>query len=647
MSAPARPEASEPASVALAPAGARVHAALRDAAAALRADDLHVPEPRGQLLRPLVGWAVLDPPARGSVDDRFWYGLLAIQMVHEASLLHDDLIDEADTRRGRPTVRATRGAAAALVEGDHLLTSAYRVAAATGSPTFMTLFARAVERTVAGEIAQQRAAGRRLDPAEYRRAIEGKSGELFGATVAWARLWTGRGGAGGIEPGRSVGALYQMVDDALDYCPVADTGKEPLQDYRQQKWTFVLDHVAACGFDAPPEAIVHRVFEVDDGAASVRVVERLQSERVSVVQALQPADGLLDAILGGWVARVEAAYARQVERSRVERVETSAVDFQQVTALARAVGSPKDWGDYFAHHSRSFRFASRLFPEDARRSIEGVYAFCRFTDDLVDEATGGPDEARRRVAVWRSLAAEAYRGNATGVPLSDHVMGEAARRGVPFHYIDDLLAGVESDLDPVRFSDEAELRRYTYRVASVVGGWITELFGVHDPRLLARAFELGHAMQLTNILRDVGEDWRQGRVYLPRTLLRRHQVSSADLESLSDGGPLPEHWAALCEELMAEADRSYEAAFEALPELPGFYARPVAVAARVYQGIHEAIRRNHYDNGTLRAHTGRVDKLRLGWRGLRELRSARLAVEGAPAPAAVGFQLAAHDGATT
>lgn len=646
MSANARPLAPERAASPLDRAAADVREALCDAAARLRADDLHVPEPRGQLLRPLVGWAMLDPQARASVDDRFWNGLLAIQMVHEASLLHDDLIDEADTRRGRPTVRATRGAAAALVEGDHLLTSAYRVAAATGSPTFMTLFARAVERTVAGEIAQQRAAGRRLEPAEYRRAIEGKSGELFGATVAWARLWTGRGGAAGVDPGRSVGALYQMVDDALDYCPVADTGKEPLQDYRQRKWTFVLDHVDARGFGAPPEAIVHRVFEAGDGAACARVVEHLQRERRTVVDALQPADGLLDAILGGWVARVEAAYARQVERSRLERVETSALDVEQVTALARAVGSPKDWGRYFAHHSRSFRFASRLFPDDARRSIEGVYAFCRFTDDLVDEATGGPDEARRRVAVWRSLAADAYGGTTTGVPLADHVMGEAARRGVPFHYIDDLLTGVESDLDPVRFDDEAELRRYTYRVASVVGGWITELFGVHDPRVLARAFELGHAMQLTNILRDVGEDWRQGRVYLPRTLLRRHGVTPDDLEGLSEGGPLPEHWAALCEELMAEADRSYAAAFEALPELPGFYARPVAVAARVYQGIHEAIRRNHYDNGTMRAYTGRIDKLRLGWRGLRQLRALRSAYE-SPSSAAVGFQLAAHDGVTS
>lgn len=615
----------------------QVRAGLEAAARSLPSPELSVPAPRGQLLRPLVGWAVLDPRARQSVDERFWCGLLAIQMVHEASLLHDDLIDEADTRRGRPTVRASRGAAAALVEGDHLLTSAYRVAAATGSPTFMTLFARAVERTVAGEIAQQRAVGSRLEPADYRRAIEGKSGELFGATIAWARLWTGRGGAAAVQTGRSVGALYQMVDDALDYCPWADTGKEPLQDYRQEKWTFVLDAVGARGFDAPPEAILRRIFESRDGAAAQRIMAQLDTEREEVVRVLAPADGLLECLLEGWTGRVTEAYEGRGRRSKRAATQPTDLDRREVAEMARGVGTPDDWGRYFAHHSRSFRFASRLFPEAARHSIEGVYAFCRFTDDLVDESTGDPDRARRRVVVWRTFAAAAYRGDATGIPLADEVMGEASRRGVPFHYIDDLLTGVASDLDPVHFANEAELRSYTYRVASVVGGWITELFGVHDPALLSRAFELGHAMQLTNILRDVGEDWRRDRIYLPRTLLLRHGVSDNDLDRLARGEAIPTGWAALCEEFMGEADRAYSAAFEALPDLPGFYARPVAVAARVYQGIHEAVRRNGYDNGSLRAYTRGVDKVRLGWRGLRELRMTRRRAQIEKTPPALHF----------
>lgn len=618
----------------------RVRAGLTDAADRMRAMDLRVEAPRGQLLRPLIGWAVLDPTARSTVDDRFWCGLLAIQMVHEASLLHDDLLDEAETRRGRPTVFANRGAAAALVEGDRLLTAAYCVATATGSPAFVELFARAVARTVSGEIAQQKAVGRRLAPEEYRRTIEGKSGELFGAAVAWAGLWAGEEGGAGIRSGQRIGALYQMVDDALDYCPGAGTGKEPLQDYGQQKWTFVLDELGVTGFQSSPDDVVRRLFRADGGAAAVRVENRVERECAEVLASLRPSDGLLAEVVGPWVTRVQDAYSRERAGGEIPASDAPSRAAALVVQRARDVGGPDEWGRYFGRHSRSFRFAARLFPATAMRSIEGVYAFCRFTDDLVDEPGLAPEEGRERVRAWRALAAEAWQGRSTGVPLADRVLGEAASAGVPFHYIDELLLGVESDLGPVRVADDVELRRYTYRVASVVGGWITELFGIHDPALLAHAYELGHAMQMTNILRDVGEDWRRGRVYLPATLLDRHRLTVADVARVAEGEGVPPRWADLCEEWMAQADRSYDTGFAALSALPRFYARPVAVAARVYQGIHEAIRDNHYDNGQLRAFTGRAHKLRLAWRGLRGLRASRKR----ETPLAGPFHLAPQDG---
>jgi phytoene synthase len=176
------------------------------------------------------------------------------------------------------------------------------------------------------------------------------------------------------------------------------------------------------------------------------------------------------------------------------------------------------------------------------------------------------------------------------------------------------------DLDPPSYPTLAALEVYTYRVASVVGGWVTELFGLRDPALLSRAFSLGHAMQLTNILRDVGEDWRNDRLYLPEDVMARFGVTRDDVARVASTGSVDDRWIALIEDLMETADRHYAAAFEAVPLLPSFYRRPVAVAARVYRGIHDEIRANEYDNGTRRAYTTLRRKVGLGVAGLWELR---------------------------
>ncbi len=605
---------------------ARIRRGLADAAAWAEAQGLPVTQLDGKLLRPLIAFSALPPRARTAVDDRFWRGALAIEMVHEASLLHDDILDEAETRRGRPTLAHTNGIAPALVRGDHLLTASYRIAASTGLAPFIETFVVAVERTVAGEIAQHRGVGRVLTAPEYRETIEGKSGGLFAAAVALASAWAGHP-VTEIEAeaaGRRIGALYQMVDDTLDYCPAASTGKKALQDYRQKKWSFVLDMAGLTGFALDESEVVERLFDPARGDAMTRVMTRLESESREVVDAFSEDDGLLAQILESWVDVADRAVAAQraefVQRQR-ERLATPASVESEVVTLAQRVGDPSAWGRFFAEHSKSFRFASRLFPPDPRRSVEGVYAFCRFTDDLVDETDVEPSHARARLEAWRGLVRQAYDGVPTGVPLADAVMGEARQREVPFHYPDELLSGVGMDLEPICFNRVEDLEVYTYRVASVVGGWVTELFGVRDPDVLARAYGLGHAMQITNILRDVGEDWRADRLYLPRDLMDRHGVGLSMVDYVASGrGPVPQPYADLCEALMEIADRQYAAAFTALPALPTFFARPVAVAARVYQGIHDEIRRLEYDNGTTRAYTRLTQKLRLGFGGLAELR---------------------------
>jgi phytoene synthase len=263
--------------------------------------------------------------------------------------------------------------------------------------------------------------------------------------------------------------------------------------------------------------------------------------------------------------------------------------------------------------------ASRLFPRDEGASVAGVYAFCRFTDDLVDEPHDGapPEEILDRLDAWRTLAHRGYVGEITGVPLVDTVMGEARRCGVSWLYPEALLDGVAMDLAGRRYADWDALEQYTFGVAGAVGGWMSQLFGIRDRDTLERAHALGHGMQLTNIVRDVGEDWRRGRVYLPDTVLHDHGLTLEDVGALMQrDGPLPGPYIDVVEATIARADAYYEHAWPAIRTLPGFFRRPVAAAAEAYRGIHQAVRRNRYDNLNRRAHTSRLARIALAIRGL-------------------------------
>jgi 15-cis-phytoene synthase len=237
-----------------------------------------------------------------------------------------------------------------------------------------------------------------------------------------------------------------------------------------------------------------------------------------------------------------------------------------VSAVTGPGGPPID---YMSRHGRSFRFAVRFMPPRQRQRIANVYAWCRYTDDLVDRSDSSMEETEARLDSWLELSYRAYLGHDTGIRLLDDVFGDMRSEGVPFEYAAQLVEGVRMDLRTREYGTMRDLERYTYRVASVVGLWLTRLFGVDDEWMLHRASRLGHAMQLTNILRDVGEDLRNGRVYLPSDRLRAHGVDRRALEeSMSAGSPPPRGLVSLLDELMGEADRAYEDAWEAIPRLP-------------------------------------------------------------------------------
>lgn len=621
------------------PLGEPLVAGLEGAAAIAIRRGVEVPSVRGKLLRPQVALAFVPEDRRTTLDDRFWLGCLALQMAHEASLQHDDVLDRGMERRDAATVFARHGEGAALLAGDLYLTGAYRVAHMVRSEPFLADFTDAVEATVRGERMQRELTAAANPAPLYGEVARAKSGALFGVAAALPG-WMGRAARpDGIsispvalrELGVRLGAFYQTVDDLLDYCPHAGTGKPKLQDFANRAWTSALGDRGWGWFEQTPASAVAEFFRTGMAErAAARV--RLEGRALTADLRAAGADPILVNLVTSWSERGRRAAARGPRVAARPAVRTrpppsSATTAARIAVRALALGPRASWGRYFAHHSRSFSFASLLFPPEERRLVREIYAFCRFTDDLVDEATG-PDGTRipvaglyRKLDVWEDICRAAHEGERTGVPLADVVMGEAARREIPFELAAELIEGVRMDVEPRVYRSIEELREYTYRVASVIGAWLTRAFGVSDPWVLERAHALGHAMQLTNIIRDVGADLALGRVYLPADRMAVHGVDRASLLHMQAGAKVQPGYVALLEEAMAHADAAYELSYEGIPYLPPFFRRPVTVAAQVYRGIHDRVRANGYDNLNLRAHTSLPDKVLLAKRGLGRLQA--------------------------
>ena len=177
-----------------------------------------------------------------------------------------------------------------------------------------------------------------------------------------------------------------------------------------------------------------------------------------------------------------------------------------------------------ALHSRSFYVASSLLPKEKRSAVRALYAFCRVTDDIVDS---GDANAASELAAWQARTAAT-------LPSHDDLVALAwadarARFSVPQRYAEQLVAGVAQDLHKSRYDTFDELAAYSYGVASTVGLMSMHIIGYSSPEAIRYAIKLGVALQMTNILRDVGEDWRRGRVYLPAEDLNHFGLSTDDI----------------------------------------------------------------------------------------------------------------------
>ncbi|MGR3466744.1 MAG: 15-cis-phytoene synthase [Shimia sp.] len=286
---------------------------------------------------------------------------------------------------------------------------------------------------------------------------------------------------------------------------------------------------------------------------------------------------------------------------------------------------PKDMDhcrEAIRHGSLSFHAASKLLPARVRDPALALYAFCRLADDAVDLG----EEKAGAVLTLQERLDLAYEGRPRNTPTDRAFAAMVADHEMPRALPEALLEGLAWDAMGRRFQTLSEVVDYSARVAAAVGAMMTVLMGVRDPHALARACDLGVAMQLTNISRDVGEDARMGRIYLPLDWFADAGVEPAGF--LAD--PLPsEPIRRMTRRLLREADRLYLRAQAGMPALP-LSARPGIYAARyVYAGIGGQVRRNGFDNISRRAVTSKAQKF--GWLGRAMLASGVSTVMPGPA----------------
>jgi 15-cis-phytoene synthase len=283
--------------------------------------------------------------------------------------------------------------------------------------------------------------------------------------------------------------------------------------------------------------------------------------------------------------------------------------------------------------SLSFHAASKLLPKAVRDPALALYAFCRIADDAVDEG----DDKAGAVLTLRDRLDLVYAGRPRNAAADRAFAAVVEGFDMPRALPDALLEGLAWDAVGRRYDDLSGVLSYSARVAAAVGAMMCVLMRVRDADALARACDLGLAMQLTNIARDVGEDAREGRLFLPQDWLWAEGVDPAAF--LADPQPTPAI-ARVTKRLLAQADKLYHRSEAGVAALP-IGCRPGIFAARhIYAGIGTVLARNSHNNITHRARTGTARKL--GWLTLAIARSAVSAVlpraavlHAAPAPEVV------------
>ncbi|TXG00723.1 presqualene diphosphate synthase HpnD [Massilia arenae] len=256
----------------------------------------------------------------------------------------------------------------------------------------------------------------------------------------------------------------------------------------------------------------------------------------------------------------------------------------------------------------SFYYSFLFLPPERRRAITALYAFCREVDDTVDEATDG-SVARIKLAWWRTEVSKMYSGTPTHpvmVALQPHI----ATYKLEEKHLLAIVDGMEMDLDQSRYLDYPGLQRYCWHVAGVVGILSASIFGYTNPQTLAYAEKLGLAFQLTNIIRDVGDDARKGRIYLPVNELQQFGVTANDLLKLQH----TDKFEALMRFQAERAQAIYDEALALLPKEDRRAQRPGLMMAAIYRTLLDEIQRDGFHVLNQRISLTPLRKLWLAWK---------------------------------
>jgi phytoene synthase len=271
--------------------------------------------------------------------------------------------------------------------------------------------------------------------------------------------------------------------------------------------------------------------------------------------------------------------------------------------------------------SKTFHFSSRFMSRERRNAFYAIYAFCRHTDNLIDDNEGNPRLQRMLIRDWKKRFLEAYAQGFSSDPILNPFIHIMKKHGIPLRYPLDLIKGVSMDISKKEYGTFGELRVYCYRVASVVGLMLMYVMGIDDRKRAEKyATKLGIAMQLTNILRDVGEDARMGRVYFPKDELARFGLDIGEVLSLHKTSKM----ILFLKFQVARARKYYQEAFEGLAMIHREVRVVIALAYTLYSEILTVIEENEYEVFGKRAYVNTFRKMML---------YLRLIVLGYPQPA--------------
>src|SRR6185436_1790000 len=304
-------------------------------------------------------------------------------------------------------------------------------------------------------------------------------------------------------------------------------------------------------------------------------------------------------IAGGWRRRVPGSSG--TSNVRLARNALPLLDCVPMT--------PEEYcQDKAARSGSSFYYSFLFLPPERRRAITALYAFCREVDDVVDECKE-VDLARTKLAWWRTEIAGTFNGSAQH-PVAQALIPVVQNFNLPQKHFQEIIDGMEMDLRYNRYPDFATLQSYCYRVAGVVGLMAAEIFGYRDAGTLKYAENLGTAFQLTNIIRDVGEDARRGRVYLPLDELASHGLGADDILARRGGDAFRKLMA-----LQAERAETYaEAAFAKLAPEDRRDQRAGLIMAAIYRTLLGEIRRDGFDVLDRRIALTPLRKLWIAWK---------------------------------